>query len=139
MINRQFVTAGKAIFTVSNPTGERYTYRVTHKAGTEQYAPVWFVALLTGPDNQEDYTYMGILDAETGAVRLTKKSKYQDDTKAVRVIRWALGIVYNNGTMPEGYAVHHEGRCARCCRPLTVPESVISGFGPECLKKVQCV
>jgi hypothetical protein len=28
--------------------------------------------------------------------------------------------------------VWHEGRCGRCGRKLTVPESIESGFGPEC-------
>jgi hypothetical protein len=30
-ITTRFVTAGRAIFTVSNPKGERYTFRITKK------------------------------------------------------------------------------------------------------------
>jgi hypothetical protein len=30
--------------------------------------------------------------------------------------------------------VWHEGSCARCGKKLTVPESIESGFGPECVK-----
>ena len=32
--------------------------------------------------------------------------------------------------------VWHEGRCGRCNRALTVPESIASGIGPECAKHV---
>jgi hypothetical protein len=31
--------------------------------------------------------------------------------------------------------VWHEGRCGRCGRRLTVPESIESGLGPECATK----
>jgi hypothetical protein len=27
----------------------------------------------------------------------------------------------------------HEGRCGRCGRRLTVPDSIASGYGPECV------
>jgi hypothetical protein len=29
---------------------------------------------------------------------------------------------------------HHEGKCGRCGRLLTVPSSIESGIGPECSK-----
>jgi len=32
--------------------------------------------------------------------------------------------------------VFHEGACGRCGRTLTVPESIASGFGPECIRYV---
>jgi hypothetical protein len=41
-----------------------------------------------------------------------------------------------NGNLPEQVEVHHEGRCGRCGRALTVPESIESGFGPECINHV---
>jgi hypothetical protein len=30
----------------------------------------------------------------------------------------------------------HEGKCGRCNRKLTVPSSIESGFGPECINHV---
>jgi predicted metal-dependent hydrolase len=33
-----------------------------------------------------------------------------------------------------GFNVHHEGKCGRCGRLLTVPSSIESGIGPECSK-----
>ena len=135
-IGRQFLLAGKAIFTVSNPSGTRYTYRVTHKPGNATFAPVWFVSLLTGSDNESDYTYLGILDAETGAVRVTKKGTYTDDTLPVKVVRWAVGLIYGNKPVPDGYKINHAGRCGKCGRLLTTPESCAAGIGPECRKKM---
>jgi hypothetical protein len=135
MVSKAFITAGRAVFTVSNPAGERYTYRV-QKSGDESRPAAWFVSLLTGPDNRHDYTYLGMLNPADGAVRLTRASRYTDDSVPVRVIRWAVRLAWNGRDLPEGYKVHHEGRCGRCARALTVPASIESGFGPECISKV---
>lgn len=132
MISRDFALAGNARFTVSSPSGERYTFRISMKEADTQRPAIWFVSLLTGSDNESSYTYIGILNALTGEVRLTAKSRYTDDTKPVKVIRWALGLVWRDMNPPDGYAVRHEGRCARCNRLLTTPDSVDRGIGPEC-------
>lgn len=138
-IGRDFILGGKAIFTVSNPTGERYTFKVNRKDAVpgSPYGdqPTYFVKLLTGPDNGSDYTYLGIL-TPGGLVKLTRASKFSDTTKPVLVIRWAVGIVFSGQALPPGYKLHHEGHCGRCGRLLTVPESVDSGFGPECSARI---
>src|SRR4030042_1754510 len=103
-----FFEGGKAIFTVSNPTGEYYTYRISHKRGMP-----FFVSLLTGSDNTSDYTYLGVYVPQTFSVVLTDKSKYTEDTKPVRVIRWAIRRVVDGGGIPSGYSIQHEGRCCR--------------------------
>lgn len=135
MITKQFVTAGRAIFTIKSVTGEYYTYRVK-KVITDHGRALWFVALLTGPDNTSSYTYLGQLNDNDGTVRLTKASHYTDDTLPVKVIRWALRLVWRDAPVPDGYRFHHVGRCGRCGRELTVPESIESGFGPECIHKI---
>jgi hypothetical protein len=129
--NPKFFTAGKAIFTVSNASGQHYTYRIGHKDDTQPF----FVGLLTGPQNDTDYTYMGIFNPENNDVRLTKKSTYTEDTTAVKVIRWALKKVLTGSELPPGYSIQHAGKCCCCGRTLTTPESVDKGIGPECEKK----
>lgn len=128
-MNAQFIRAGHAIFTVANPAGEYYTFRVVKAEGEK---PLWFIGLLTGPDNGSDYTYLGILTSD-GQVRLTKKSHYTEETKPVRVIRWLIGLLDNNRPLPDGYTLRHEGRCGRCGRRLTTPTSIAQGYGPECV------
>lgn len=143
-IGRDFITAGRAIFTISNETsGERYTFKVTRKdpdatsqGGQYRQATVWFVALLTGPDNEADYNYMGLLVPTTGQVRLTRASRYLPETKPVKVFNFFIPRIFAGRGLPAGYAVRHEGKCGRCGRTLTVPESIDSGFGPECAGKI---
>ncbi len=134
MVSKEFVMGGKAIFTVKNPVGEWYTFRVSRKEASASYPEAWFVSLLTGPDNTASYTYLGMLSPTTGEVRLTARSLYRDDTKPVMVVRWLLKLLWSGKPLPDGYECYHEGRCGRCGRVLTVPESIESGFGPECVR-----
>ncbi len=136
VIDREWILSGKAIFTVSNDKGTRYTYRVTHKAADGRFPEAYFVSLLTGPDNTSDYSYMGMVNKQTAEVFLTRKSAYNDDSVPVKVVRWALKKIWANEAFPVGYAVCHEGYCGRCSRLLTVPSSVESGYGPECIQLV---
>jgi hypothetical protein len=127
----KFFHGGKAIFTVSNPQGDHYTFKI-HKP--IKSAP-FFVTLLTGPDNTQDYVYMGLFIPQHVEVRLTEKSKYKEDSTPVKVIRWAIKRVYEKKPFPQGYAIQHEGKCCRCGRMLTDNESIERGIGPECAKK----
>jgi len=134
MIDLSFVLAGKATFTVSNPTGEHYTYKVRRKKATPS-GELYFISMLTGPDNTYDYTYMGILDRGNHA-HITKASRYLDSSKPVRVFNWAMDVITGKRKLPDGYAIRHAGRCGRCGRLLTTPESITSGYGPECIKLI---
>jgi hypothetical protein len=136
---KRFILAGNAIFTLSNNKGEHLTFRVRAKQDDPNRAPVYFVSLLAGADNVNDYTYLGMVDASTGAVRLTKKStdnNFTDATKSVMVIRWSLALIFAGKSFPVGYDIRHAGRCGRCGRLLTVPSSIDSGIGPECATRM---
>lgn len=136
-MGRDFILGGRAIFTLTGRT-TRFTYRVD-KVDGQGGRPVFFVKLLTGPDNLQDYTYMGMVDATNGFVRLTARSTYREDSLPVVAIRWALPQLFAGHALPAGASILHEGRCGRCGRTLTVPESITSGFGPECATKIGMV
>lgn len=127
----RFMFGGNAIFTLqSNATGKRYTYRVRKAEKVEMF----FVSVLTGSDNEGDYEYFGFI--RNGAFNLGKADKVRVTANApsVHAFRWAFERLAA-GVMPDKLSIWHEGRCARCSRLLTVPESIASGFGPECIKK----
>jgi hypothetical protein len=135
---RRFVTAGRATFTLSSKrTGARYTYRASAVApGGDRLAPTnrFFLSLLTGPDNESNFTYLGLIEHD--AFRLTAKSRLGEDTAPVRAARFFCRRVLQDGVVPDELEVRHEGRCGRCNRKLTVPSSIDSGVGPECAKFV---
>lgn len=142
---RSFLLAGRAILTVrSRASGVRFTLKFTRpdpkrderpRAGEP---PVW-VSVLTGPDNGADYAYLGTVWPQAGALvyRLGTKSRIDADAPSQRAVRWFLGLLQRNPDLLfEQADVWHEGRCGRCGRQLTVPESIVSGFGPECINHV---
>jgi Family of unknown function (DUF6011) len=127
----QFALAGNAVFTlVSLKTGTRFTFKVR----AAETGPMHFVSVLTGPDNTQDYRYLGFLRR---GIYFHGGAKAKIDRNALSALafdyfwRWAA-----RGQMPGNLHVFHEGRCGRCGRALTVPESIKSGFGPECIGKV---
>jgi hypothetical protein len=126
-----FFKGGKAIFTVGNAKNEHYTFRINQPKGENK---PFFVSMLTGPQNTSDFTYLGLYNPNNLNVYLTTKSKYKEESTPVKVIRWAIRMVANKGEVPAGYKIVHEGKCCRCGRTLTTPESVENGIGPECIK-----
>lgn len=129
-----YLTAGKATITaVSKATGARYTYRVTRapvsRADSE---PPYFVSVLVGSD--EDYVYVGtIFDGERFTA--TRKSVHREGSKPWEAFRFVWEAIRHRHRVPASLELWHEGRCGRCGRPLTVPESITTGLGPICAGK----
>jgi len=146
----RYTLAGNAYVTLrSKNTGVRYTYRVALAKKTAEQAGLWpdergivkrwFVSLLTGPENRDDYSYLGVIEQANGnrpAFRLTKASKMTRTSLPVVAISWTVAALAQGDLMPEALEVWHDGRCGRCGRALTVPESVAAGIGPECAERM---
>lgn len=131
---KTYTLAGNATLTLSSQkTGARYTYRV--RAPRENQDGKRFVSLLTGPQNTNDYTYLGMLTA-SGEFKLTHASRMNETSLPVVAFGFFSRKVIVGGQLPAALEVHHEGSCGRCGRALTVPESVDRGIGPECIKHV---
>lgn len=125
-----FFTGGKAVFTVSNPTGEHYTYKILKPDSASPF----FVSLLAGPNNTEDFTYIGVFMPQMATLKMTRASEMNENSMPVKVFKWAVQQLFLKKEIPEGYRIQHEGLCCRCGRALTVPESIDDGIGPECKK-----
>lgn len=130
-----YATAGDAVFTLeSQRTGRAYTFQV--QAGTDPGDPYW-VRLLTGPDNTSDFTYLGLIQRKLGPgcmeFRTTKKSPPADSTP-VRAFEFS----WRHRTRLAEFGVNFRpsGKCCRCGRPLTTPESIDRGIGPECAARM---
>lgn len=128
----EFFTAGKAIFTVkNNETGNRFTFRV--KSAKSQRL-LWFVSVLNGPNNSNDYLYIGSIFGLKFTT--TTNSKVNRQAMSFKAFDWIWKHVNHYGPLPHYVEVFHEGRCGRCGRKLTVPSSIKRGIGPECVNYV---
>lgn len=123
----EFILAGNSTVTfVNSNTSNRFTYSVKKSEKSDLY----FVSVLTSPDI---YVYIGVITPN--GFSHGKKSSIGLNAQSVQVFKY----VYNNlikNKLPEYIQIWHEGKCGRCNRSLTVPESILTGIGPECSKKM---
>ena len=128
---REFMFGGRARFTlVSKTTGKRFTYRTSMKK-TER-GPIFFASVLSGPDNDSDYQYIGYSNG--GGFASGKKG--DASAPSFKALSWAEGWMRMNDVIHPDMEFWHEGRCAKCARPLTDPASIARGLGPECASKI---
>jgi hypothetical protein len=129
---REFLTAGNATVTLrSIKTDTRFTYKITQ---CDNKPDLFFIALMSGPDNENSFRYLGTLRDPLRYAH-GRKSKVSPEHASNKAFAWFVSKVAAD-TLPDQIEVWHEGRCGRCNRKLTVPESVERGFGPECASKV---
>lgn len=130
-----FILAGNSTFTiVSRKTETRYTFKVKLPK-TKTMFKTWFVSLLIGTDNDNDYAYIGII--RDGKFSTTTASAMTKDAKPVIAMSWLVSRLMSKEPkpLPEACEIWHSGNCGRCGRTLTVPASIACGIGPECQKR----
>lgn len=126
---KRFVFAGRAVFTlVSAATGDRFTYKV----GKAKGKGVFWVSLRTGKD--EKWTFFGVLRKD-GTFFFSQKSPMESDDIEVAAFDWFIRHLLASDNKLDQADFWHEGRCARCGRELTDPESIQRGMGPTCWSK----
>jgi len=139
---RRFVLGGHAIFTIENRLSKgRYTFKVTQK----KKGDIFWVSLLNGPDNTSDYRFFGTIFPAYGFERHTHPPRFKHSSRgqiseaAPSAVAWKWffqRLFHDQRDFPIEFEFHHAGRCGRCGRQLTVPESIRTGFGPECAERV---
>ncbi len=131
----QFIRAGNARVTVrSLASNMRYTFRVRAAPDSKPTDPrrAFFVELLKGRDNSRDYSYIGMIKEQQFFT--TKATQHLKEAAYVRAFKFVYGYLSQRNVMPPNTEVWHESACGRCGRPLTTPDSISRGIGPECIK-----
>ena len=119
-----FIFAGNATFTlVSVKTQVRYTYKLQKSDDGR----VFFVRVLTGPENTTDFRYAGFFPADKRTSIVRGAKGMDPSAPSLKALAWYLAHVGS-----PHVEVWHQGTCGRCGRALTVPESIASGIGPVC-------
>lgn len=136
-----YILAGNAKVTlVSKKTGTRFTYRVrepnptTHNTGAVQAfskRKILFVSLLTGPDNDTSYSYLGQIYPSDMNYQHGRKSRISVLALSAKAFAWFWDNL-QEGKIPDQLEVWHEGTCGKCGRSLTDPQSIARGIGPVC-------
>lgn len=138
---KKFLLGGNAVFTIENRlSGGRFTFKVRQKKAGD----IYWVSLLNGPDNTADYRFFGTIFPAPGFEKHTHPPRFKHSTKgqisetapSARAWKWFFDRLFSGNDFPIEFEFHHAGRCARCARQLTVPESIRTGFGPECAERM---
>ena len=135
------VTTCNGFITITNQTtGEYRTFRIRTQKENAKFAPgERVVALLIGSSNTSDYLGFGFMQ-ENGWISLWKRNRtphYEGLAKAIRLGFKALENGQETFTTGKAtYSVQLSKRCLMCNRPLTTPESLSRGYGPECAARL---
>lgn len=112
--------------TVVLKSGKHFTYHIeTVKRGSLEGKRI--VSLLVGPDNNRSYKGFGFVHEHGLGISLWRKASTEAFVKHRKILL--------------GQAADHveqflqSGKCSRCGRKLTTPESIKRGMGPECAGK----
>lgn len=142
----RFALAGNSTFTLrSTKTGKRFTYRVKLPGDAPDPPRLYFVSVLNGCDNETNYLYLGELRRKAGdgwssdelwPFNRGRKSRVNEFADSMVGFTWFWRHIQERGAVPDGLEVWHEGRCGRCNRKLTDPESIARGIGPDCAEQM---
>jgi hypothetical protein len=129
---KEFAFAGNALITLeSKRTGNHHTYKIRACEDPEAKGLFFVSHLISGSADEGTFAYLGVVRAD-GRFYLTKKSTASPEAPSVQ----AFFFFMKSKELHPQLIVHHENKCGRCGRTLTVPESVESGLGPECRSKM---
>ena len=131
---KAFAQAGNAIITLQSlRSGQHFTYKIQAPNDSKAIGPTntHFVKVLTeGCADEGNWVYLGMI--KEGVFRATKASRQFAETPAFK----AFSFFWLSLELHPELIVRHEGRCGRCGRTLTHPESIDLGIGPECAQKM---
>jgi hypothetical protein len=116
----------------SRRTGEHRTFRIHTQPKDAEFAPSQrILGLLTGPDNESDYSGFAFVDDQGIHVWRSKRGGDALFEQYAEML-WSLTLDAGHSQWAENYQIMLDGRCVRCNRRLTTPESIRSGVGPIC-------
>lgn len=127
------LTAGKAEFSIQNEISKKhYTYLLTQARHPQsEGATVFFVKVCY---DYLKFHYAGVLVIDDKKVTYAKgaKGKLAETAESIKGLLWLFNKLVTQQKVTENVGVYHFGKCARCGRTLTDPQSIVAGLGPEC-------
>lgn len=136
----KFMLAGMSEFIlISGKTGKRLVYKLDKKEsnkskdGEKQY-----VYWLNTAEKNGTMIYAGVLffDSNDSKFKFGKgaRGNLTNDDIRVKSILYVLNAL-QKGKTDINVTVMHTGKCGKCGKKLTDPESIAIGLGPKCAKE----
>ena len=129
--------AGKANLTLKNPaTGKHIRVKFIQKKDrkTGKLGSCYYLYISVLGDGKAGYVYAGAYFSDSGKFKFGQPTT-EDNSKLHAIASYVVNAIRNplplHNHMIE---INHAGKCCRCGRKLTHPESIKTGIGPECSK-----
>lgn len=122
----QIDTLPLGYYTAQLDNGDYRTFRIRIKSKGQRNAGKAEVCFLGGPNNEADYWLLGIV--EDGALVTAKPIRN-------KVLRDTLMILLGDPHAAQLGFARASKHCYKCGQPLTTPESLDRGIGPDCASK----
>jgi len=131
------------IYTIKSArTGDHRTFKINTQGEKAEFAPgKRVVSLFTGTDNTADEHYTGFAFIDDRGIHVWASKAKPGAPAGSDGHRWlqfadllwtlALDGAFSSWA-DKGYTIMSEGRCLRCNRLLTEPNSIKTGIGPIC-------
>ena len=121
---KRFILAGNAVFTAKLLNENiHYIFKVV-KSGKLFQAFV-----------KDGWTYIPIGSfSDKLTLKVLRNKKIKSFSDEIKLFKHILDNLDGSLLFID---IYHEGLCGRCGRALTLPKSIISGFGPVCLKHME--
>lgn len=128
----EFITGGNAIFTIKNELkGTRFTYKF--KKNNKNTNVFWvYVLCMANNESSKSYKFLGGFSIAKGFLH-SQQAQIKIGNVSVKSVNWFCKKLLKRD-FPDNFGFYHMSHCARCGRMLTTPESIINGYGPECIK-----
>ncbi len=132
-----FLLAGKCEVTIKSlQSGNHFTYNLKRKESTmEGTKYIYFVNV---QKKGGDSVYAGIVfyDERNDVFCFNQGKKGQMGINNTEI----KALIYVMNKLHYGHhhidvEIYHCGKCGRCGKKLTTPESILTGLGPECARK----
>lgn len=131
---KRFALAGNAILTIeSGKTGKYYTLHI------EKYnKSAYIVRAFKGSDNENrlHYVYIGYYYNDTKKFAVSQEYRDRPTFAWPAIVRAAKYFFDTIDVSPKILTVYHEGRCGKCGKRLTKPDSIKHGLGPKCRRYI---
>lgn len=125
-----YILSGRGVVTLESPSGKCHTYAYYKPRNPNDFPDdILFVYAVHGGNK---LFYIGMIEGTK--FRLTRNSRFLEDTEIVRGARYIMRMATSSFNTPM--KLYHEGVCCRCGRKLIAPDSIKTGIGPKCRCKV---
>jgi len=112
----------------SNNTKKYFSYKIN------KHNNIYFVSVLYGPDNSNNYKYIGTI-FDKNNFTTTKKSYFKSDSISVRAFNIFFFDLMRN-KVNKNLNVYFACNCSICGKILTNPESIERKVGKICENKL---